>query len=182
MHCKPIYRPSKKTKEESSSETSFLALSDFPLPGMSLTLLMFSGVVKSSRTHLEATTVCHTSSPSSPVRMCLSQLATILPGWLGMYLQAIHLKKARHRHCPIQDAEPSAHNAAKAPEVACNCCTWWLGDSMTASSLGDYFHFWGQKGLAYFFRGERTLSFSKSTSKKCKKLYQGSMNHHSEVW
>lgn len=143
---------------------------------MSLTLLVFSGV-----THLEATTVCHTSSPSSLVRMCLSQLATILPGWLGIYLQAIHLKKAPHRHCPIQDAEPSAHNAAKAPEVACNCCTWWLGDSMTASSLGDYLSFLAQKKPIFHGANELLVS-GKVHPKSVKKLYEGSMNHHSEVW
>ena len=155
------YRPPKKTKEESSAETSFLALSDFPLPGMSLTLLVFSGV-----THLEATTVCHTSSPSLPVRMCLSQSATILPGWLGVS-PSYPSKKARL--CPpIQDAEPSAHNAAKAPEVACNCCTWWrlVTRWLPEASLGDCFHVLGTK-KAYFSWGERTRSFRTSTSKKC---------------
>ena len=158
------YRPPKKTKEESSAETSFLALSDFPLPGMSLTLLVFSGV-----THLEATTVCHTSSPSSPVRMCLSQLATILPGSTWYIPPSYPSKKSTtspsnqskmlsHLHTTQQRPQKSLVTAAPSDLV-----TRWRP-----------FHFGQKKGL--FFMG-RTLSFRTSTSKKCKKLYEGSMNH-----
>lgn len=138
MHCKPIYRPSKKTKEESSSETSFLALSDFPLPGMSLTLLVFSGVVKSSRIQKKK----NRSLPSTPPRSnnCLSYIQPQFAGSHVSFSISYHTsgvtwyippsypsKKSTTSTLPIQpiqDAEPSAHNAAKAPEVACNCCTW----------------------------------------------------------
>ena len=93
------YRPPKKTKEEFPAETSFWLCLTFHFQACLKTLLVFSGVLKSSRNQKKATDPYQVSTyrfnnclsyiAQFAIRMRLSQLGTILPGCL-VYLQAIH--------------------------------------------------------------------------------------------